>query len=105
MLNIGVLGYGKMGRTRASAVEASRRATVAAIYDPALSGAESLPASNSLISIIEDPRIDAVFLCLPNVLNKPTTIAALKAGKHVFCEKPPCFTAAEMREIMAIENS
>ena len=39
--------------------------------------------------IINDPNIDAIYVCTPNYLNKPLTIKALEAGKHVFCEKPP----------------
>ncbi len=44
-------------------------------------------------------------MCLPNNFNKPTTIAALKAGKNVFCEKPPAFNADEVREIIAAERA
>ena len=43
--------------------------------------------------IINDPKIDCIFICTPNFLNKKLTMQSLKAGKHVFCEKPPAFTA------------
>jgi predicted dehydrogenase len=39
-------------------------------------------------SLLNDPAVDAVFLCSPNQAHGPQSIAALKAGKHVFCEKP-----------------
>jgi 1,5-anhydro-D-fructose reductase (1,5-anhydro-D-mannitol-forming) len=103
-LKIGVVGFGRMGQTRAQAVEDSGLGKVVAIYDPALPCPVPFPVVGSIEEIIADRAIDAVFLCLPNFLNKPTTIAALQAGKHVFCEKPPCFTAADMREIMAVEE-
>jgi len=38
--------------------------------------------------LIESPQIDAVFVNLPTHLHAEVSIAALKAGKHVFCEKP-----------------
>jgi len=44
-------------------------------------------------TIINDPDIDAVFICTPNHLNRPLTIQVLEAGKHVFCEKPPAFNS------------
>jgi len=39
-------------------------------------------------SLVVDPDIDAVVVCMPIALNAPVTIAALDAGKHVFVEKP-----------------
>ena len=39
-------------------------------------------------SMIADPAVEAVFLCSPNSSHGPQSIAALEAGKHVFCEKP-----------------
>jgi len=56
------------------------------------------------LSVIDHPDVEAVFICTPNFRNKPLTIAALRAGKHVFCEKPPAMTAADVEEIMAVEQ-
>ena len=41
--------------------------------------------------------MDAVVICLPNFLHFPATLAALEAGKHVLCEKPPTLNGAEMK--------
>jgi len=54
--------------------------------------------------IIDDPEIDAVIICTPNFLNKKLTIEALRAGKHVFCEKPPAFNGTEVEEIIEEEK-
>ena len=54
--------------------------------------------------ITNNPDVDAVFICTPNYLNKSLTIQNLKAGKHVFCEKPPAFTARDVKEIRAVEK-
>ena len=54
--------------------------------------------------VINDPDIDVIFICTPNYLNKPFTISSLSAGKHVFCEKPPAFTADDVKEICEVEK-
>jgi len=46
-------------------------------------------------------EIDGVTVALPNYLHKPVTIAALKAGKHVLCEKPPALNAREAAAMVA----
>jgi 1,5-anhydro-D-fructose reductase (1,5-anhydro-D-mannitol-forming) len=103
MIRYGILGYGKMGQTRHAALLRTRSGTVTAIHGY---GSDPVPgelARPSPAAILDDPQIDAVYVCTVNSLNKALTIAALRAGKHVFCEKPPAFTAAEVREIRAAE--
>lgn len=51
------------------------------------------------MDLLADKNIDAVSICLPNHLHAPVALAALKAGKHVMCEKPPTMDAAEARRI------
>src|SRR5439155_8928324 len=49
--------------------------------------------------LILDPEIDVVSVCLPNMLHAPMTIRALRAGKHVLCEKPPAMTSGEAQKM------
>lgn len=49
--------------------------------------------------LLADPEVDAVIVCLPNFLHFPATRAALAAGKHVLCEKPPTLNLAEMETV------
>ncbi len=105
MLNVGVIGLGKMGRIRVEALARTGRARVVAAYDPAEDGPPGIPRVGSEEKVIAAPGVEAVFVCTPNHRNKPLTLAALRAGKHVFCEKPPAFTAADVEEIIAVERA
>ncbi len=100
---VGIIGYGKMGRTRHQAIDEVGMAEVIAISEPSLGNDFNTIPNLTHDKIINHPDIDVIVICTPNYLNKDLTIRSLKAGKHVFCEKPPCFTGKDMKEICAVE--
>jgi len=51
--------------------------------------------------VIHDPNVNTVAICTRHDLHAPQTIAALRAGKNVFCEKPLCLSELELAEIAA----
>ena len=53
-------------------------------------------------TVLEDPEIEAVYVPLPNGLHAEWTIAALEAGKAVFCEKPLCSTPEETTAVLDV---
>ncbi len=103
MINVGIIGYGKMGKIRHQSVENIEKVHVVAIHDP-----NEIIDNTMLVKkpeeIINNPNIHAIFICTPNYLNKSLTIEGLKNGKHIFCEKPPAFTAQEVEEIRKFEK-
>jgi predicted dehydrogenase len=100
---VGIIGYGTMGKIRHQAIDEVGIAEVIAISEPEI-GSEfhSIPNLTHK-EILHHSEIDAIVICTPNFLNKKLTIEALNAGKHVFCEKPPAFTGADMLEIRDVE--
>ncbi len=61
---------------------------------------------NDYYKMLADPDIDAVFIMTPEHLHRDMAIAALEAGKHVYCEKPLSHTIEEGFEILkAVEAS
>ena len=94
-----------MGKTRANAIERSARGQVVSVYDSAKIHDTNYMISPDEDTIINDPSIDAVFICTPNYRIVPLCKQALAAGKHVFSEKPPAFNAAEVEEVRRIEAS
>lgn len=89
MIRAGVVGMGVVGRRRAAAIAAHPDLDLAATSDAAAETAALL-----------DQPLDVVFVCLPNALAAPACLAALDRGLHVFCEKPPARTAAELLPVL-----
>ena len=56
-------------------------------------------------TVIDDPEVDLVDICLPDSLHYEVAKAALEAGKHVCCEKPLADTAEEARELADIARA
>lgn len=104
MIKIGIVGYGKMGRIRHDAVKKAGDAEVVHIYEDQPVEVHRDLLVDSRAAILENPEIDAVIICTPNYLNKQLTITALEQGKHVFCEKPPAFSARDVEEIIEAER-
>ena len=103
-IKVGIIGYGKMGQIRHRAIKEAGGGVLVAISEPMPEKKFETVPNISHDEIITHPAIDAIIICTPNYLNKDLTIRSLKAGKHVFCEKPPCFTSKEMEEIIEAEK-
>ena len=93
-VRIGILGAGAMGTTHAAAYASVADVTVVGVFarDPgrahaaaALCKAEPFTDAEALIRHAD---VDAIDVCLPSAIHCNFVIAALDAGKHVFCETP-----------------
>jgi predicted dehydrogenase len=105
----GVLGYARIARV--SVIPAIVRSANSEFFalasrDPGklveARAQQPLPrAYESYDDLLRDPRIDAVYIPLPNSLHREWTLKAAAHGKHVLCEKPIALNAAECREMIA----
>ena len=107
MINVGVIGCGKIAQTRhLPEYAANPDAKIAAVYDfnqerAAQTAAQyGARACTSYEEIFSDPEIDAVSICVRNVDHCKLTVEALRAGKHVLCEKPMAVTLAECEQMV-----
>ncbi len=105
MIKCGIIGFGKMGKIRANAIENSGKGRIVAVYDinPPLNC--SYKVTKSPAEIIESSEVDTVFVCTPNSYIPVLCIQALNAGKHVFSEKPPGFNAQQVEEVIIAEKA
>ena len=91
MLRWLVIGIGDIARRRVlPAILAEPRGRLAGIVtrDPRKAEAYDAPAWQDLESALAESEADAVYVATPVFLHAPQTIACLRAGRHVLCEKP-----------------
>jgi len=112
-LRVGLIGSGFMGKAHAFGYAAAARVfdlpfelemrTLADVSDEA--GAKAAAAlgfaraTSDWRALAADPEIDVVNITSPNALHKEMALAAIAAGKHVYCEKPLAPHAADAREM------
>jgi predicted dehydrogenase len=101
-----VFGTGFVGRVHLEGIRRLGNVEVAAIAASGKEKAERLAAELNVERadadyrrILEDRTLDAVHICTPNALHLPMVLDALRAGKHVLCEKPLAMSTAEARQM------
>lgn len=99
MFKVGIIGCGKIAQVRhIPEYAANPNVKLAAYYDLNFERASEVAkkfggkAYSSVAELLANPEIDAVSVCTSNTTHAEITIAALKAGKHVLCEKPMATT-------------
>ena len=122
-VKIGIIGFGFMGTTHWGVYKGLKNAKVVALADLDAAkrkgdiskvvgniggGDNSKPIDLTGVTVYDDAMqlireadVDLIDICVPTSDHAKLAIAALKAGKHVFCEKPLCRTAAEVKQIVA----
>jgi len=105
----GVLGCARIARTQV--IPAILRRSEACLRAIASRDASKLAEFRSLFgdfsghdsyeALIADPSVDAVYVPLPNALHREWAIRAMRAGKHVLCEKPLALDSREAEEMAA----
>lgn len=112
-IKIGIVGFGSMGKTHAFSVQsipyyynAGFQAEIVAVTTRSKGKSKAVAqefgfpiAAVSEDDLINDPSIDVIDVCTPNVCHKDTVLKAIKAGKHILCEKPLAVSYAEALEI------
>ena len=109
MVNVGIIGAGRIGQVHMNSILTRvPNAKIKAVADPFLSeeadkkakaaGAEY--TTKDYKDILADKDIDAVIICSSTDTHSPISIEAIKAGKHVFCEKPIDHDVDKIKEVI-----
>jgi predicted dehydrogenase len=106
-LRVGIAGYGVVGKRRRQFIDQHPRLKTIAICDQIFSEPGTMPDGvhcyQDYRMLLEEP-LDVLFVSLPNYLAAKVTVAALQSKLHVFCEKPPGRTVADVEEVIEVEK-
>lgn len=103
-IKIGILGAGYIAGVHAHLLARDERVQLASVYDvdeararqlARSTGAQVAPSADQLIE-----TSDAVYITTPNTQHTALAVAAVRAGKHVFCEKPMATSLDDAREVL-----
>jgi predicted dehydrogenase len=106
-LNVGIAGYGVVGKRRRTFVDANPHLSTIAVSDVSFSGDGVLPDGVHYFDNYQklfDQPLDLLFVSLPNFLAAEATIAGLKRGLHIFCEKPPGRSVQDINDVIKEEE-
>ena len=111
MIRIGILGCGHIARSRHIPEYASNPdCSLAGYYNPTAAKAEEMArlyggrVYASAEELLADPGIVAVSVCTSNDAHAELSIAAMRAGKHVLCEKPMACSLPEAEEMVRVSE-
>jgi myo-inositol 2-dehydrogenase/D-chiro-inositol 1-dehydrogenase len=102
-IKIGIIGTGFIAGIHAGILARDERVRVSSVHDVIMDRAQQLArAHDATVAATADEvieRSDAVFITTPNTRHVPLALAALDAGKHVFCEKPLATRLADAQRV------
>lgn len=109
MLKVGIIGAGRIGKVHGESItKYVKEAQIKAIADPFLNEEQKEWAREKGIQyaytdykkILDDPEIDAVLICSSTDTHSKISIEAIRAHKHVFCEKPIDHDVSKIKEVI-----
>ena len=109
-VRFGIIGCGVISSFHARAIADIEEAELYGCVDAYAPSAERFAKEHgvkqyaSLEEMLSDPAIDAVTICTPSGLHTQQAIAAMRAGKHVVCEKPMSLTLEQADELIRTAN-
>lgn len=107
-INVGIIGYGVVGKKRALSIKKCKYLNLIAISDINSKNnpkKDKIKFYNSYLELINSKNIKAIFICLPTKDAAIATKLSIKSGLDIFCEKPPATNLKELLEIKKLLNN
>ncbi|WP_379138389.1 Gfo/Idh/MocA family protein [Paenibacillus sp. sgz500958] len=102
-----IIGYGGMGSYHAKLIKENVSLEVVGTYDilpdrQEASIQDGYTVYASYEAVLSDPKVDVILIATPNEIHKDLSIQALRAGKHIICEKPVTLSTRDFEEMISV---
>jgi len=102
-----IIGYGGMGSYHGKLIKDIEGLKVVGAYDvlserQKVISEDGYQAYESYEAVLNDANVDVLVIATPNDIHKDLSIRAMRAGKHIVCEKPVTLSKADFEEMMAV---
>ncbi|MDQ1000763.1 myo-inositol 2-dehydrogenase/D-chiro-inositol 1-dehydrogenase [Neobacillus niacini] len=106
---VGIIGAGRIGKLHVDNLKMLPQIRIKSVSDVAINHLESWAKEKQIavltedyLDLLNDPEIDAIFICSPTNTHADIIKKAAEAGKHIFCEKPVSFSVEQTEEALAV---
>ncbi|MCY9665777.1 inositol 2-dehydrogenase [Paenibacillus alginolyticus] len=106
-IKLGIIGAGRIGKLHVDNLKNLKNVEIKSISDIFVDNIKEWAEQNGIqvitdnyMNIINDPEINAVFICSPTDTHVQIIKDAAKAGKHIFCEKPISFSLEQTVQLL-----
>lgn len=109
MVKLGIIGIGRIGQVHIQSISTRvPSAEIKWVADPFMTEERAewakkmgvVNTTKDYKEILADEEVDAVIICSSTDTHSPISVEAIKAGKHVFCEKPIDHDIAKIKEVI-----
>lgn len=116
-INVGIIGFGFMGKTHTFGYKTiplyysplKYKINLTGVCDVSIDKAKEAEemlgfeySTNDPDRIFNDPRINVVDICTPNIFHKEDILKAIQCGKHIYCDKPLATSFDEANEVLDV---
>lgn len=103
----GIAGYGGMAGWHKEMIDTIEGLEIGGVYDIReerldLAKSQGLPCVESMEELLSDESLDFILIATPNDMHRPIAVQAMRAGKHVVCEKPVTLSSEDLEEMIRV---
>lgn len=104
-INLALIGYGTAGKQHVEAINSTEEVNLIGVFEQdKTKRIDNYKSYSSWQDVLDDPKVDAIAFCVQPQFKTKMAIEAMKKGKSILLEKPPCLSEKELDELIEYSN-